>query len=222
MRKLLLPLVLAGVMITAACGGNGTSDKRVGDDTSVTTSPAATASASSSPAATASVSSPVATAAASSTAANASKDTSQAGNANSTAAGTNANNTGSEVDADSTNIEHISADEVTEGTIDSGRTENAFIGHWYAVSTTTENTAFSALQLTITDDGYVVDMSFDNYSGTTSYEGKYDLKDGVLTFDKNFLDCTAYFYKGDIHTLVLDSGTSLVFCEHLEQEREMR
>ena len=126
------------------------------------------------------------------------------------------------MDTGSANIERMSSDEFADKEIADGRTENAFIGPWRAVGTTSENAAFSAMTLEITKDGYTVNMSFDDYEGAVVYEGEYDLKNGVLTFDENFLDCSAYFYKGDIHTLVIDNGTSLVFCEHLEQESEMR
>lgn len=127
-----------------------------------------------------------------------------------------------EIDTGGTNIERMSPSEFEDKVVADGRSENAFIGQWRAVGTTSGNAAFSALTLTITKDGYTVNMSLDNYEGTSQYSGKYTLKDGILTFDENFLDCSAYFYKGDMYTLVLDNGTSLVFCEHLEQEREMR
>ena len=125
-------------------------------------------------------------------------------------------------DTGRTNIERMSPDEVADKVVAEGRTENAFIGQWRAVGTTSGNAAFNAMTVTITKDGYNVAMSFDDYEGQVEYKGEYDLKDGVLTFDESFLDCSAYFYKGDIKTLVIDNGTSLVFCEHLEQEKEMR
>ena len=127
-----------------------------------------------------------------------------------------------EIDTGGTNIERVSPSEFEDKVVADGRTENAFIGQWYAVGTTSGNAAFSALTLDITKDGYTVNMAFDNYDGTSEHSGEYTLKDGVLTFDENFLDCSAYFYKGDMYTLVLDNGTSLVLCKHLEQESEMR
>ena len=126
------------------------------------------------------------------------------------------------IDTGGTTIERMSADEFAEEVINDSRTENAFIGEWYATGTTSDNASFATLEITITRDDYTVTMTFDNYDGSATYNGGYTLKNGVLTFDENFADCTAYFYKSDHHTLVLDNGSSLVFCEHLEQESEMR
>ena len=134
-------------------------------------------------------------------------------------------NTGTDTGADDTggtNMERMNPDDVADEVVDDDSSERAFIDQWRAVGTTSENAAFSSLGLTITKDNYTVTMTFDNYAGTTSYTGTYELKDGVLYFDESFIDCTAYFYEGDSKTLVIDNGTSLVFCEHLEQEREMR
>lgn len=129
---------------------------------------------------------------------------------------------GAGIDTGGTNIERMSPEEVAGKEVANGRTENAFTGQWYAAGTTSDNAAFSALDLKITKDSYTVVMSFDDYEGSVECSGKYTIKNGVLTFDENFSDCTAYFYKGDMYTLVLDNGTSLVFCKHLEQESEMR
>ena len=142
--------------------------------------------------------------------------------AEATGGSSSGDNPNSTIDTGSTNIERMSPEQVANETIDDGKAENAFIGQWRAVGTTSENAAFTSLELTITEDGYTVVMSFSNYSGTTEYAGEYELTDGVLVFDENFIDCSAYFYEGDADTLVIDNGTSLVFCTHLEQEREMR
>ena len=190
MKKLLLPLLLAAVMMTASCGKTGAGDDGAAVETAGTSaSPSVSVTADASAAPQSDVTS-----------------------------GTD----GTGADAGGTNLERMSPDEVADEVVDDGRKEKAFIGQWRAVGTTSENAAFSALELTITEDDYTVTMAFDNYAGTTSYTGEYELKDGVLTFDESFLDCSAYFYKGDIKTLVIDNGTSLVFCEHLEQEKEMR
>ena len=189
MRKLLLPLLLAVVMVMAGCG-------KKSKDTAAET-PSASAVESASPA----VGTP---------------------KPSGTSDATGADGATGKVDTGSTNIERMSPEDVADKVIADDKKENVFVGQWRAVGTTSENASFSALTLDITKDGYTVTMSFDNYDGTTTYEGKYTVKDGVLTFDENFLDCTAYFYKGDAYTLVLDNGTSLVLCQHLEQEKEMR
>ena len=184
MKKILLPLMMAAVIMTASCGKNKTSDD-VAPSPSPT--PAATAAATSSP-----------------------------------EADTPAPSADTDTDTGGTNINRMSAEEVADEVINEGRTKNAFIDQWRAVGTTSDNAAFTSLELTITESGYTVIMTFDNYDGAVTYEGEYTLKNGILTFDENFLDCTAYFYKSDYKTLVIDNSTSLVFCEHLEQEREMR
>ena len=194
MKKLLLPLLLAAVMVTASCGKGNDGDKPM---SSPEESPAASVSVSASPAAT------------------------EVADGDTAGTGTD-NESQTTADAGGTNLERMSPEDVADEEIDDGRTKNAFIGQWRAVGTTSENAAFTALELTITKDDYLVTMSFDNYAGTTSYKGQYELKNGILEFDESFIDCIAYFYESDIKTLVIDNGTSLVFCEHLEQESEMR
>ena len=195
MKKILLPLLLTVVIVTSACGKTSGPKDEMPSQSAPAASPVASADVTASPAATA--------------------------EAEDDASGTEEDNT-VDIDTGGTNLERMSPEDVAEKVIADGRTKNAFVGQWRAVGTTSENAAFAALELTITKDDYLVTMSFDNYDGTTSYKGQYEIKDGILEFDESFIDCTAYFYKGDIKTLVIDNGTSLVFCEHLEQESEMR
>lgn len=91
--------------------------------------------------------------------------------------------------------------------------ERNFTGTWRAYSTTSENAAFESLNAEIHYDSYKVTISFKDDTPDAEFEGTYKIKNGVLIFDKNFQDCTAFFT--DDKTLVLDNGTSYVYCERL-------
>ena len=119
--------------------------------------------------------------------------------------------------SDGTQMEHVAEE---AGTVDGERTEKAFIGQWHSVRTTSDNSAFTYLELDVTEDKYTVALSFDN-GEITSYTGKYEVNDGVLSFDESFIGCKAYFFEEDFSTLVVDNGSSLVFCEHTETEEEL-
>ncbi len=122
---------------------------------------------------------------------------------------------------DGTKIEHLNGGDFEGEAVDDSRKEKSFIGQWRSVKTTSENAAFTYLELNVTEDGYIVTLNFDD-GETSSFAGKYEVEDGVLSFDESFIDCTAYFFEDDADSLVIDNGTSLVFCEHLETEEEMR
>lgn len=100
--------------------------------------------------------------------------------------------------------------------------EKNFSGDWTAYSSTSTNSSLESIVLNITYEGYTVRMSFDGSFQDTEYSGTYKIKDGVLKFDDNFKDCTAYFYEGDNETLVLDNGISLVYCKRAETEETMK
>ncbi len=139
----------------------------------------------------------------------------------STAAGdAGGSDTSGENKSDSTNMERIDGSAVSGETVNEASESKTFIGGWRSVSTTSDNASFTFLELDVTDDGYVVTLTFDDGS-ITSYKGKYEVNDGVLKFDDSFIGCTAYFYNDDPSTLVVDNGSSLVLCEHLETEEEM-
>ncbi len=108
------------------------------------------------------------------------------------------------------------ADEVPD--IDEKKDERNFSGMWRATATTSESQSFEAMTVEIHYDSYSVFMTFGGTYPSVTYEGKYKIKDGVLIFDKNFEDCTAYFYDDQNDTLVLDNGTSLVFCTRIDEE----
>lgn len=107
------------------------------------------------------------------------------------------------------------ADEVPE--VDKETDERDFAGTWRATATTSESDSFEALTIEIHYDSYNVYMTFGNAYPSVTYDGKYKIKNGVLKFDKNFEDCTAYFYDDTNDTLVLDNGTSLVFCTRVSE-----
>ena len=96
--------------------------------------------------------------------------------------------------------------------------EKDFSGLWVMTHTSSKNANFESLMVDIDYEGYNVRMTFLKSEMNTSYEGEYKIKDGVLIFDKNFEDCTAYFYEGSDDTLVLDNGISQVFCKRVEED----
>lgn len=104
-----------------------------------------------------------------------------------------------------------------EGKIESKKTEENFLGIWRMVSTSSENSNFESMLVDIGYDGYSVSMTFLKSEMNTSYEGKYEIQDGVLVFDKSFEGCRAYFNEGDDETLVVDNGVSQVFCKKVEE-----
>ena len=101
--------------------------------------------------------------------------------------------------------------------VDKGTDERDFAGTWRATATTSESDTFEALTMEIHYDSYSVTMTFGEAYPSVTYDGTYKIKNGVLKFDKNFEDCTAYFYDDTNDTLVLDNGTSLVFCTRLSE-----
>lgn len=104
-----------------------------------------------------------------------------------------------------------------EPPIVSDNVEKDFSGVWRMVSTSSENKNFETMILDISYTGYSVSMTFLKEEINASYEGKYKIKDGVLVFDDNFADCTAYFYEGSDDTLVVDNGISQVFCKKVPE-----
>ncbi|MCD8390284.1 MAG: hypothetical protein LUD03_00380 [Firmicutes bacterium] len=99
--------------------------------------------------------------------------------------------------------------------------EKNFSGDWIAYASTTQNSSLETVEITISYTGYTVKMSFSSGDvPTVEYSGTYKIKKGILTFDENFSGCTAYFYEGDKETLVLDNGTSLIYCKVADNEEE--
>ncbi len=98
--------------------------------------------------------------------------------------------------------------------------ERDFSGVWRATSTTSETSNFESMTVEIHYSGYSVSMTFSDQLSNIEYEGTYKIKDGVLIFDKNFQDCKAYFYDDEYDTLVLDNGTSLVYCTRVSEEEQ--
>lgn len=127
--------------------------------------------------------------------------------------------TGENSDTGSTAIKRM--DSVTEQTIDETNKEKDFSGVWRATGTTSENASFESMEVEIHYNSYSVSMNFSDSTLNTTVTGTYKIKNGVLIFDDNFKDCTAYFYNGGNDTLVVDNGSSLVFCEKRELEEEM-
>ena len=125
--------------------------------------------------------------------------------------------------SDGTGIKRMTEETApVSGEIDTDNDERDFTGLWRAVGTTSENASFEAMELEIHYSSYSVSMTFADSSLNTTIEGTYKIKNGVLDFDDNFKDCTAYFYDDDDDVLVLDNGTSLVYCMEQETEEDMR
>lgn len=119
-------------------------------------------------------------------------------------------------------IERIPSSEASKEDINTASAEKDFSGVWRAALTTSESAALEWMEIVIGGDSYKVSMELKNVGMTTQIEGTYQIKDGVLVFDDNFEDCTAYFYDGDDETLVVDNGISLMLCKRRETEEEMR